>query len=78
MLITFAIIIVGLLVPSHAYAYLDPGSGSMMLQLLLAGVAGAGMFLKLYWRRLIGLFGYGTSSNMPDQLDNNDNDQQQK
>jgi hypothetical protein len=33
-------------------AYLDPGSGSMMLQLLLGGVAGIAVVFKLYWRRL--------------------------
>ena len=27
-------------------AYIDPGSGSMMLQLLLASIAGAGVLLK--------------------------------
>ena len=39
-----------------AHAYLDPGSGSMMIQLLLAGVAGIGVALKVYWRRLRALF----------------------
>jgi hypothetical protein len=34
---------------SHpAFAYLDPGTGSMMLQLLLGGVAGAIAIVKLY------------------------------
>ena len=35
-----------------AWAYLDPGTGSMMLQLLLGGVAGAMVVGKLYWQRL--------------------------
>jgi len=42
--------------PNNAHAYIDPGSGSMILQLLLAGVAGIGMFCKLYWRRVCGFF----------------------
>jgi hypothetical protein len=33
-------------------AYLDPGSGSMILQVLAGGVAAAGVAAKLYWRRL--------------------------
>lgn len=40
------------------YAYLDPGSGSMLLQVLLGGAAAVGVIVKLYWhrlRRLIGL-----------------------
>ena len=36
-----------------AYAYLDPGSGSMMVQLLLGGVAGAVVIVRLYWTRLL-------------------------
>ena len=33
-------------------AYLDPGSGSMILQLLAGGVAAVGVAVKMYWRRL--------------------------
>ena len=33
-------------------AYLDPGSGSMLLQLLLGGAAAAGVGLKMQWRRV--------------------------
>ena len=40
-----------------AHAYLDAGSGSMMLQLLLGGLAGLGVALRLYWRRLLELVG---------------------
>ena len=32
-------------------AYLDPGSGSLLLQGLVAGVASAAVFARLYWRR---------------------------
>lgn len=42
-----------------AYAYLDPGSGSMILQMILAGVAGAFVVLKLFWHRILALFGMG-------------------
>lgn len=45
------------LVALPAHAYLDPGSGSMFLQLLLGGVAGVALAVKLYWRKLLGLFG---------------------
>lgn len=34
-----------------AFAYLDPGTGSMMLQLMLGGVAGALVVGKLYMQR---------------------------
>jgi hypothetical protein len=37
-------------------AYLDAASGSMIVQAVVAGAAGAAVFLKLGWRRLTGPF----------------------
>jgi hypothetical protein len=34
-------------------AYIDPGSGSLLLQIVLGGVAAAGVTMKLTWRRLL-------------------------
>ena len=34
-------------------AYLDPGTGSMLAQLLVGGLAAAGVALKLYWHRVL-------------------------
>ena len=34
-------------------AYLDPGSGSMIVQLLLGGFAAVVVTIKLWWRRLL-------------------------
>jgi hypothetical protein len=34
-------------------AYLDPGSGSMILQMILGGVAAAAVFARLFWHRLL-------------------------
>ena len=33
--------------------YLDPGSGSMLLQIILGGVAAVGVTAKLTWRRFL-------------------------
>ena len=33
-----------------AEAYLDPGAGSILLQVLLGGFAAAGVFAKLFWQ----------------------------
>lgn len=49
-------------VTAPAYAYLDPGTGSMLLQLLLGGVAGALVVGKLYWARIKSFFGLGPPS----------------
>jgi hypothetical protein len=32
--------------------YLDPGAGSMILQALAGGLAGAAVVAKLYWARI--------------------------
>ena len=52
----------GTLAVSPAYAYLDPGTGSMLLQLLLGGVAGVVLIFKMYWARIKQFFG-GSSDN---------------
>lgn len=39
-----------------AHAYLDPTTGSILLQGLLAGVAGTTVVLRLYWRRAKAFF----------------------
>jgi hypothetical protein len=37
-------------------AYLDAASGSMIVQAIVAGAAGAAVFFKLGWRRLTSPF----------------------
>lgn len=39
-----------------AEAYIDAGTGGLLIQLLLAGVAGAVVLTKLYWQKLKGFF----------------------
>lgn len=43
----------GLLRP---HTYLDPGSGSYLLQLLIAGLLGAALTVRLYWSRIKAFF----------------------
>ncbi len=42
--------------PTLAFAYIDPGTGSALIQGVIAAVAAVGVTLKLYWHRFIGLF----------------------
>ena len=39
-----------------AHAYLDPGTGSMILQIVLGGVAGLMVVGKLYWAKFTSFF----------------------
>ncbi len=38
-------------------AYLDPGSGSFLLQLLIAALLGVGVALRASWGKIKGIFG---------------------
>jgi cytochrome c biogenesis protein CcdA len=39
-----------------AHAYLDPGTGSILVQSFLAGLAGAVAVVSLYWQRVKAFF----------------------
>ncbi len=55
--IRIAVMILGCTVlAAPSYAYLDPGTGSIILQSILAGVAVAMGVLRLYWYRLKAFF----------------------
>jgi hypothetical protein len=41
---------------ADAHAYIDPGSGSLLLQMLVAGVVGAIFYLKKYFSLAISFF----------------------
>ena len=47
-------------------AYLDPGSGSMLVQLLLGGAAGVAVIVKLGWHRLRAMIGLKERGKSPD------------
>lgn len=37
-------------------AYLDPGTGSIIVQSIVAGALGAMIVMKMYWRRVVNFF----------------------
>ena len=41
---------------SPAYAYLDPGTGSVLLQGLIGGIAAVMAFLSIYWQKVKAFF----------------------
>lgn len=53
----FGVVFAAVSNPGHsAYAYLDPGTGSIILQMLLGGVAGVMVVARLYWYQLTSFF----------------------
>ena len=58
--LSYLLALAGMLVgawTSTAHAYLDPGTGSIILQVLLGGVAGLALACKLYWQKLLTVLG---------------------
>jgi hypothetical protein len=47
-----ALSVAGALLPGSAHAYLDPGTGSFIVQMLVAGFLGALFYIKMTWQRL--------------------------
>ncbi|MBC8423269.1 hypothetical protein H8E07_04025 [bacterium] len=52
----FVIILLPVLLPGDALAYLDPGSGSFVFQILISALLGAAVVLKTSWRRIRDFF----------------------
>ena len=50
-----------------AVAYLDPGTGSMLLQVILGGIAAVGVAVKLYWHKLRAAFGMAKKADSGDE-----------
>jgi hypothetical protein len=51
-----------------AHAYLDPGTGSFFLQMLIGGIAGSLVAIKMYWSRVKAFF----SGHGPTPMDSKD------
>jgi hypothetical protein len=42
--------------PQKAYAYLDPGTGSFILQVLIASLLGGVFAIKMFWSKIKAFF----------------------
>lgn len=52
LLVPFAIALASVPVAFPALAYVDPAASSLILQVILGGIAGAGVLLRIFWRRI--------------------------
>lgn len=41
---------------THAHAYIDPGTGSLVLQVVVGAVLGGLFFLKMFFRKIVTFF----------------------
>jgi hypothetical protein len=53
----FILILLAFVFPRDVHAYLDPGTGSLVFQTVVAALAAAAYGLRTYWSRLRILFG---------------------
>jgi len=67
-LFTASIALFVLMFARPASAYLDPASGSMILQVVVAAVAAAAITFKAFWHRIRAMFG-APKSDDPDVSD---------
>ncbi len=51
-MILLSIVILNTILFDEAFAYIDPGSGSMVIQMLIGALVGTGIAVKVYWERI--------------------------
>jgi hypothetical protein len=62
-IIALLVVVINGLVFDNALAYVDPVSGSVILQILLGGLVGLVVAAKTYWRRIMSILGLGEKRN---------------
>jgi hypothetical protein len=55
--------------------YLDPGSGSFLIQLLIAGAAGAALFIATSWKRIKKMFNKNKDTESEKKAEEEDEDE---
>lgn len=50
----------------HPLAYLDPGSGSYLIQILIAALLGSGFVIKAFWKNISAFFAKLFGKKQPD------------
>ncbi|MGD0876547.1 MAG: hypothetical protein ABSA01_00185 [Anaerolineales bacterium] len=56
--------------------YLDPGSGSFLIQLLIAALAGAGLAIAISWGRIKRFFSKNKNVNVEKDVDEDEDEGQ--
>lgn len=50
--------------------YLDPGSGSFLIQLLIGALMGGALAIKIYWRKIVSFFKKDKPETNPEDEEN--------
>ena len=57
------------LIPTSAQAYIDPGTGSLIIQSIIAASVGLLFYLKLYWYKIKNIFTKSDTSKKADGVE---------
>lgn len=66
---TLVIALLLLCIPSSLFAYIDPGSGSYIIQVIIAALLGGAVAIKVFWQRIKNFF-TSRFAKKPQELDN--------
>lgn len=55
------------LTTAPAHAYVDPGSASIVITAILGIIATAGYMLRMFWAKVLGIFGVATKTTQEDK-----------
>ena len=64
--------------PASNHAYLDPGSGSFILQILLASLLASLFFFKSFWKKVLSFFRKSSSKNQETSEESNQQESDRK
>lgn len=54
--IIFSLAVALIIAPHVSFAYIDPGTGSFIVQAILGVIFGASLTVRIFWRKIIGFF----------------------
>jgi predicted permease len=63
--LTLPLLLFSFIAAPHANAYIDPGSSSFVIQIIIATAAGAGLAIATFWRRIRAFFSRNKSDPAP-------------
>ncbi len=68
---TWVLLVLGVLAvalfPTDAHAYIDPGTGSYIIQIVIAGIMAGALALKMFWGRIKAMFSGNPAKNDSDR-----------
>ena len=47
-----SVVVLNTILVDEAFAYIDPGSGSLVIQMIVGALVGVGVTIKVYWERI--------------------------